>query len=113
MNNADTGGARETYADAASMRGIDDTRCSYELTNNNEDCSTSDVNHQETCSRSLRRSRNHATGQRRRKRWRGRIEKLELDASFHEFDKQESLCPALPSSEDTLREEQVGSILPE
>ncbi|XP_010916642.1 uncharacterized protein [Elaeis guineensis] len=110
VNNADTGGARETYADAASMRGIDDTRFTYEVTNNNDDCSTSDVNHQETCSRRLRRSRNHPTGQRRRKRWRGRIEKLELDTSFPEFNKQESLCPALPSSEDTLREEQDSKI---
>lgn len=111
VNDADNGGARETFADAASMQGVDvDTRLACEVTNNNEDCSTSDVNHQETCSRRLRRSRNHATGQRRRKRWRGRIEKLELDASFPELNKKESMWPVLHGSEDMLREEQDSKI---
>ncbi|KAF0892807.1 hypothetical protein E2562_017763 [Oryza meyeriana var. granulata] len=67
-----------------------ETRIECEMTNNqNEDCSTSDIAHHGSWSRRLRRVRSNTSGQRRRKRWRGRVDDLDyacetsLDANKH------------------------------
>uniref|UniRef100_A0A0D9XJ75 CTLH domain-containing protein n=2 Tax=Leersia perrieri TaxID=77586 RepID=A0A0D9XJ75_9ORYZ len=75
-----------------------------EMTNNlNGDCSTSDIAHHDSWSRRLRRVRSSTSGQRRRKRWRGRVDDLDyacetsLDANEHAI-----LCSALDMDEDDM-----------
>ncbi|XP_074556955.1 uncharacterized protein LOC141812903 isoform X2 [Curcuma longa] len=74
VDNADAEGVPESYADSTS---IGEIRFACEAVDNNENCSTSDVTHQETSCRRSRSSRNYATGQKRRKKWRGRVEEQE------------------------------------
>uniref|UniRef100_A0A0E0IRJ8 CTLH domain-containing protein n=2 Tax=Oryza nivara TaxID=4536 RepID=A0A0E0IRJ8_ORYNI len=78
-----------------------ETRIDFEMTNNqNGNCSTSDTSHHDSWSRRLRRVRSSASGQRRRKRWRGRVDDLDygcetpLDANKHAI-----LCSALDMDE--------------
>nr|AAM01079.1 Hypothetical protein [Oryza sativa Japonica Group] len=81
-----------------------ETRIDFEMTNNqNGNCSTSDTSHHDSWSRRLRRVRSSASGQRRRKRWRGRVDDLDygcetpLDANKHAI-----LCSALDMDEDDM-----------
>ncbi|XP_058077165.1 uncharacterized protein LOC131225621 isoform X2 [Magnolia sinica] len=54
----------------------------HEVAGNRDDCSTSETHQSRTCDRSPR-SRSHATGEwSRRKRWRGRVEWLEVTPDF-------------------------------
>ncbi|KAL5231136.1 hypothetical protein ABZP36_029912 [Zizania latifolia] len=76
-----------------------------EITNNqNGDCSTSDITHHDSWSRKLRRVRSSTSGQRRRKRWRGRVDDLDyaceisFDANKHDI---------LPSALDMDKDETI------
>lgn len=105
-----TESAQESKVDANSKQELNgDIRFACDVGNENEDCSTSDVSHQETCSRRLRRSRDHASRQRRRKRWRGRVENLEyaFDTPLPEATKQDLVSSTLDTSEDGCGEKQV------
>ncbi|XP_006662311.3 uncharacterized protein LOC102722149 [Oryza brachyantha] len=69
-----------------------ETRTEFEMTTNqNGDCSTSDMANHDSWSRRLRRVRSSTSGQRRRKRWRGRVDDLDyacvtpLDANKHVY----------------------------
>ncbi|KAL6642994.1 hypothetical protein ACP70R_021175 [Stipagrostis hirtigluma subsp. patula] len=86
----------------------DETRLDCEMSNNqNGDCSTSDVAHQESWSRRLRRVRSSTPGQRRRKRWRGRVNDLDYACeSSLDDNKHDSLSSALDMDEDTSIEKQ-------
>ncbi|WOL01120.1 hypothetical protein Cni_G09834 [Canna indica] len=95
VNNADAEGVPESYADSTN---IGESRFACEMIDNHENCSTSEVNHQETCCRRSRRSRNYAIGQRRRKRWRGRVDDLEY--------------AAVDCVEDTVQDDQGSKKLP-
>ncbi|XP_020104728.1 uncharacterized protein LOC109721488 [Ananas comosus] len=104
-----TESAQESKVDANSKQELNgDIRFACDVGNENEDCSTSDVSHQETCSRRLRRSRDHASRQRRRKRWRGRVENLEyaFDTPLPEATKQDLVSSTLDTSEDGCGEKQ-------
>uniref|UniRef100_A0A0E0M757 CTLH domain-containing protein n=1 Tax=Oryza punctata TaxID=4537 RepID=A0A0E0M757_ORYPU len=86
------------------QEGSTETRIDFEMTNNqNGNCSTSDTSHHDSWSRRLRRVRSSASGQRRRKRWRGRVDDLDygcetpLDANKHAI-----LCSALDMDEDDM-----------
>ncbi|KAJ1295647.1 hypothetical protein BS78_01G238900 [Paspalum vaginatum] len=79
-----------------------------EMTNNqNGDCSTSDITRDDSWSRRLRRVRSSTSGQRRRKRWRGRVDDLDYacDALF-DANKRDSLPPVLYMDEGTTVEKQ-------
>ncbi|XP_042507490.1 uncharacterized protein LOC122083684 [Macadamia integrifolia] len=71
--------SQEVNASAMRTDGADIVmRCTDEAIGNREDCSTSGT-HQSKVSRGFQRSRSYATGERSgRKRWRGRVEKLEI-----------------------------------
>ncbi|KAL6883369.1 hypothetical protein ACP4OV_010783 [Aristida adscensionis] len=86
----------------------DETRLDCEMTNNqNGDCSTSDVNHHDSWSRRLRRVRSSTSGQRRRKRWRGRVDDLDYDCeSSLDENKHGILSSALEMDEDTTVDKQ-------
>lgn len=111
VSNVDIQGGQELTTDAASTQGPDvELRCSHEASGNREDCSTSGAHISGNRGRRLPRSRSHVSSERsRRKRWRGRIERLETigDVSFVESSKQELAAPALDVSGNTLEEEQV------
>ncbi|XP_062205105.1 uncharacterized protein LOC133907098 [Phragmites australis] len=69
-----------------------ETPVECEMTNNhNGDCSTSDITRDDSSSRRLRRVRSSTSGQRRRKRWRGRVDDMDyvcgtlLDANKHDI----------------------------
>ncbi|KAJ0981526.1 hypothetical protein J5N97_009781 [Dioscorea zingiberensis] len=102
--------ARESNADLISSQNNDvEMRSAYDTTETPGDCSTSDINHQVKYCRRLRRSRSHATGQRRRKRWRGRIESFEAtpDLDSTNLNVQKLAC-SVHSSRETPDEEQVS-----
>ena len=110
VNNVEIECAQEANADSASIQVTDvEMRFASEVTSNHEDCSTSNANHPQSCSRRLRRSRYHSDGG-RRKRWRGRIDLMELkhDAPSVEAPKQGSISLAMDNSGYKLGEEQVS-----
>ncbi|XP_058097076.1 uncharacterized protein LOC131242454 isoform X2 [Magnolia sinica] len=111
VNNVDMEGSQEATTDAVSTRGHDvELRYAHEVAGNRDDCSTSETHQSGTCGRRSPRSRSHATGERsRRKRWRGRVERLEVtpDFSFVETSKQELVAPTPESNASRLEEEQV------
>ncbi|KAM0948876.1 putative CTLH/CRA to LisH motif domain-containing protein [Dioscorea sansibarensis] len=103
-------GVQESHVDIVSTQNNDvEMRSADEITGAHGDCSTSDVSHQVRHYRRLRRSRNNATGQRRRKRWRGRIERFE---AAPDVDSTKSILQEFTSSvhsdRDTPGEEQVS-----
>lgn len=102
MDNADAEGVPESYADSTS---IGEIRFACEAVDNNENCSTSDVSHQETSCRRSRSSRNYATGQKRRKKWRGRVEEQEYApcSSLLEMPTQEFSHVPVGCLEDHVR----------
>lgn len=106
VNNMDAECAQGANADSAS---IDvETRSALEVTSSHEDCSTSDANNSQTCSRRLRRSRLHSDG-RRRKRWRGRVDWLEFTHDVpSDANKGASISLALDSNSYKLEGEQVS-----
>ncbi|XP_043713545.1 uncharacterized protein LOC122662056 isoform X1 [Telopea speciosissima] len=76
---SETSGSQEVNGGTMRTDGTDaELRYTDETTSNHEDCSTSGA-HQSKVSRGFQRSRSYATGERsRRKRWRGRVEELEI-----------------------------------
>lgn len=114
VNNIDIECVHEANVDSASMQVTDvEMRSASEVTSRLEDCSTSDGNHQQSCFRRLRRTRYHSDG-RRRKRWRGRADQVELtrDASI-EANKHELMSSTMDISGYKLGEEQVSLTLQE
>lgn len=111
VSNVDVQGGLEFTTDAASTQGPDvELRFSHEATGNRDDCSTSGTHMSGNRGRRLPRSRSHATGERiRRKRWRGRTERLEtiVDVPSVEICRQEVATSALDLGGNTLEEEQV------
>ncbi|TKV93791.1 hypothetical protein SEVIR_9G252100v4 [Setaria viridis] len=85
-----------------------ETQLECEMTNNqNGDCSTSDITRDDSWSRRLRRVRSSTSGQRRRKRWRGRVDDLDYACeALLDVNKHDSLSPALDMDEDTVVEQQ-------
>ncbi|KAG0381278.1 hypothetical protein BDA96_K001000 [Sorghum bicolor] len=85
-----------------------ETQLECEMANSqNGHCSTSSITRDDSWSRRLHRVRNSTSGQRRRKRWRGRLDDLDyacdalLDSSKHD-----SLSPTLDMDEDAMVEKQ-------
>ncbi|OEL21481.1 hypothetical protein BAE44_0017501 [Dichanthelium oligosanthes] len=85
-----------------------ETQLECEMANNqNGDCSTSDITRDDSWSRRLRRVRSSTSGQRRRKRWRGRIDDLDYACeALLDANKHDSLSPALDMDKDTIVEQQ-------
>ncbi|XP_074582012.1 uncharacterized protein LOC141838436 isoform X1 [Curcuma longa] len=113
VGNADAEGVPESHADSTS---IGEIRFACEVVDNNENCSTSDVTYQDTSCRRSWSSRNYATGQKRRKKWRGRVEEQEYaaSASLPEIPTQEiSHGQPVGYLEDTVEEDQVSKHLSE
>lgn len=111
INNVGSDGVHEINIDHASIReNGSDMHCSSERTTNYEDCSTSTASHLQSCSRRLRRSRYDASWERRRKRWRGRVDPLELSSDISITDKsnQNATPSALVASGHKCKEEKVG-----
>ncbi|XXG70804.1 hypothetical protein AAC387_Pa07g0204 [Persea americana] len=112
VSNVDVQGGLEFTTDAASTQGPDvELRFSHEATGNRDDCSTSGTHMSGNRGRRSPRSRSHATGERiRRKRWRGRTERLEtiVDVPSVEICRQEVATSALDLGGNTLEEEQVS-----
>ncbi|KAF6176158.1 hypothetical protein GIB67_023449 [Kingdonia uniflora] len=105
--------SKETNAEAMV---IDSTELRFinEVTSNQEDCSTSETSHPEH-SRGFQRSRSHGIGERsRRKRWRGRVEKVEdiPDVSFTETETKTNTHDLPASSQvadsNILEEQQIA-----
>nr|CAB3494764.1 unnamed protein product [Digitaria exilis] len=77
--------------------------------NQNGECSTSDITRDDSWSKRLRRVRSNTSGQRRRKRWRGRVDDLDYACeALLDANKHDSLSPALDMDEDTVVEQQVN-----
>ncbi|XP_042473037.1 uncharacterized protein LOC122055597 isoform X2 [Zingiber officinale] len=110
VDNADAEGVPESYADSTS---IGEIRFACEVVDNNENCSTSDITHQETSCRRSRSGRNYATGQKRRKKWRGRVEEQEYApcSSLMEMPTQEILHVPVGCLEDSVQEDHVSKHL--
>jgi hypothetical protein len=85
-----------------------ETQLECEMANNqNGDCSTSDIIRDDSWSRRLRRVRSSTSGQRRRKRWRGRVDDLDYACeALLDANKHDSLSPALDMDEDTVVDQQ-------
>lgn len=80
--------------------------------NQNGDCSTSDTTRDDSWSRRLRRVRSSTSGQRRRKRWRGRVDDLDYACeALLDVNKHDRLSPALDMDEDTVVEQQVNFVV--
>lgn len=110
INNVGSDGFHEVNIDYASIReNGSDMHCSSERTTNYEDCSTSAAGHLQSCSRRLRRSRYDASRERRRKRWRGRVDPLELSSDIATTDKsnQNTMLSTLDVPGHKCREEKV------
>ncbi|KAL0909604.1 hypothetical protein M5K25_020488 [Dendrobium thyrsiflorum] len=110
INNVGSDGVHEVNIDHASIReNGSDMHCSSERTTNCEDCSTSTASHLQSCSRRLRRSRYDASWERRRKRWRGRVDPPELSYDISSTDKsnQNATPSALDASGHKCKEEKV------
>jgi hypothetical protein len=90
-----------------------ETQLACEMANNqNGDCSTSDITRDDSLSRRLRRVRSSTSGQRRRKRWRGRVDDLDYACeALLDVNKHDSLSPSLDMDEDTVVEQQVNFII--
>jgi len=84
-----------------------------EMANNqNGDCSTSDISRDDSWSRRLRRVRSSTSGQRRRKRWRGRVDDLDYACeALLDANKHDSSSPALDMDEDNVVDQQVNFII--
>lgn len=111
INNVGSDGFQEVYNDYASIREDDsDTHCSSERMANHEDCSTSTVDHLQSCSRRLRRTRYDASKERRKKRWRGRVDPLELNSDITISDKgnQNAMTSAFDASPQKFGEDKVS-----
>nr|CAB3503363.1 unnamed protein product [Digitaria exilis] len=77
--------------------------------NQNGECSTSEITRDDSWSKRLRRVRSNTSGQRRRKRWRGRVDDLDYACeALLDANKHDSLSPALDMDEDTVVEQQVN-----
>ncbi|XP_020257521.1 uncharacterized protein LOC109834044 isoform X2 [Asparagus officinalis] len=110
VSNVDAICVQEANAESASMQVTDvEMRFASEVSSSHEDCSTSDANHSQSCSRRLRR-RCHSDG-RRRKRWRGRIDRSELtcDVPSSETSSKGLMTSDKGSSDCKLGEEQASS----
>nr|DAD22334.1 TPA_asm: hypothetical protein HUJ06_023797 [Nelumbo nucifera] len=108
--NAEMSGPQVTNADNLSIQCADvESRFAYEVIGNREDCSTSET-HQAENYKGSQRSRSHSIGPRnRRKRWRGRTEKLDFghDDSDTVSSKQELITPTPAVNPEGLEEQQV------
>uniref|UniRef100_A0A0A9D3P4 CTLH domain-containing protein n=1 Tax=Arundo donax TaxID=35708 RepID=A0A0A9D3P4_ARUDO len=85
-----------------------ETPVECEMTNNhNGDCSTSDITRDDSWSRGLRRVRSSTSGQRRRKRWRGRVDDLDYTCGTSlDVNKHDILPTVVDMEEDTMVEKQ-------
>ncbi|CAD6212477.1 unnamed protein product [Miscanthus lutarioriparius] len=85
-----------------------ETQLECEMTNSqNGHCSTSSITRDDSWSRRLHRVRNSTSGQRRRKRWRGRLDDLDYACDvLLDSSKRDSLSPTLDMDEDTMVEKQ-------
>jgi len=102
------------------LPGISELKCSQNNNSNNEtvsecemannqngDCSTSDISRDDSWSRRLRRVRSSTSGQRRRKRWRGRVDDLDYACeALLDANKHDSSSPALDMDEDNVVDQQ-------
>ena len=84
-----------------------------EMANNQTgDCSTSDISLDDSWSRRLRRVRSSTSEQRRRKRWRGRVDDLDYACeALLDANKHDSSSPALDMDEDNVVDQQVNFII--
>ncbi|CAK9166479.1 unnamed protein product [Ilex paraguariensis] len=112
VNNAQLVSSPETNADVVSMQNTDlKERYPCETTSNHEDCSTSGTHHPDNL-KVLQRSRNHGTGERnKRKRWRGRQEKLEFLSEVFSGNKQEPGPNSFFARTNMLKEQQASEKL--
>ncbi|GJM84424.1 hypothetical protein PR202_ga00092 [Eleusine coracana subsp. coracana] len=73
------------------------------INNDNGDCATSNITHDDSWSRRLRRVRSNSSEQRRRKRWRGRVDDLDYACeTLLDVNKDN----AIDMDEDTIAEKQ-------
>ncbi|XP_020591283.1 uncharacterized protein LOC110032108 [Phalaenopsis equestris] len=110
INNIGSDGFHEVNMDYTSIRDNGfDMHCSSERTTNYEDCSTSTPGHLQSCSRRLRRSRYDVSRERRKKRWRGRVDPLEHSSDIVTSEKSNTnlMAAALDASEHKCKEEKV------
>jgi hypothetical protein len=91
----------------------DETPLEYEMINtDNGDCTTSNITRDDSWSRRLRRVRSSSSGQRSRKRWRGRVDDLDYACgTLLDVNKDNATFPSVDMVEDTITEKQVDFIL--
>lgn len=108
ISNAHMDGSPEISTDVVSMQSMDtEERYPCETRNNHEDCSTSDTD-QIVISRMLKKNRNHDLRERsKRKRWRGREEKIDVTPEVISGSSNPELSTATLSSTTSLKEHQV------
>ncbi|KAG5535652.1 hypothetical protein RHGRI_023419 [Rhododendron griersonianum] len=109
ITNAHMDGSPEISTDVVSMQYMDsEERYPFEMRNNQEDCSTSDTN-QLVISRVLQKNRSLGLRERgKRKRWRGREEKLDVTPEVISGSSNQELSTATLSSTMSLKEQQVS-----
>jgi hypothetical protein len=90
----------------------DETLLEYEMTDtDNGDCTTSNITRDDSWSRRIRRVRS-TSGQRSRKRWRGRVDDLDYACgTLLDMNKDNATLPSVDMDEDTITEKQVDFIL--
>lgn len=113
ITNAHMDGSPEISTDVVSMQYMDsEERYPFETRNNQEDCSTSDTN-QLVISRVLQKNRSLGLRERgKRKRWRGREEKLDVTPEVISGSSNQELSTATLSSTMSLKEQQVSCHIP-
>ncbi|XP_058228430.1 uncharacterized protein LOC131336567 [Rhododendron vialii] len=109
ITNAHMDGSPEISTDVVSMQCMDsEERYPFETRNNQEDCSTSDTN-QLVISRVLQKNRSLGLRERgKRKRWRGREEKLDVTPEVISGSSNQELSTATLSSTMSSKEQQVS-----
>ncbi|KAL6993733.1 hypothetical protein U1Q18_011851 [Sarracenia purpurea var. burkii] len=109
ISNALKDGSPEISGDVGSMQGMDsEERYPCESRNNHEDCSTSGT-HQSVSSRLLQRNTSHVLRERsKRKRWRGRQEKLDFIPVVVSGSSKQELSTTVLGGTMMLKEQQVS-----
>ncbi|KAK8970852.1 hypothetical protein KSP40_PGU010011 [Platanthera guangdongensis] len=111
INNIGLDGFHEVNVDHASIHeDYSDIHCPSERTANHEDCSTSSVDNLQSYSGRLRKNRYDASKERRRKRWRGRTDPLELNSevTISDKDNHNAMTSAFDASRDKCVEDKVS-----
>lgn len=110
INNTGLDGIHEVNVDHASIHEDDSDIHPSERMTNHEDCSTSTVDNLQGYSGRLRKSRYDASKERRRKRWRGRTDPLELNSNstISDKDNHNAVISAFDASGDKCVEDKVS-----